>query len=116
MQETSTRSPGSRGGDRVADLDDRANGLVTEDRTRLHLGDVALEDVEVRAADRGRVDSNHDVGRILDGRLGLLFPAAKPGAVVDERLHDSSFAAGGLTAVIVPLRPLASIGHSPEPD
>src|SRR4029077_1651885 len=72
-------------------LDDRADGLVTEDRARLDLGDVALEDVEVCAADRGRVDADDCVGWILNGRVGLLFPSAKPRPVVDECLHGSSF-------------------------
>ena len=54
--------------DRVADLDDRADGLVAEDRAGLHLGHVALEDVQVGAADRGRVDADDRVRRLLDGR------------------------------------------------
>jgi hypothetical protein len=57
--------------DRVAGLDDRADGLVAEDRAGLHLRDVALEDVEVRAADRGRVDPHDGVG--LGGDRGIRY-------------------------------------------
>ena len=56
--------------DRVADLDDRADGLVAEDRPGLHLGDVALEDVQVGPADRRRVDADDRVGRLLDRGSG----------------------------------------------
>src|SRR5204862_3220689 len=75
----------------LAGLDDRADGLVAEDRARLYLRDIALQDVKVGPADRRGVDSNDGVGRILNFRIGLLLPAAQPGPVVDERLHDSSF-------------------------
>jgi hypothetical protein len=77
---------------RVADLDDRADGLVAEDRARLDLGDVAVEDVQVGPADRGRVDPNDRVRRLLDLGIRDLVPGAAPGIVVHERFHGSSFA------------------------
>ena len=87
MHETSTRSPAHDGCDRGADLDDRADGLVAEDRARLHLGHVALEDVQVRAADRGRVDADDRVRRLEDGRVGNGFPRPLSRAVIHECFH-----------------------------
>ena len=50
---------GGHRGDGRADLLDGADGLVAEDRAGRGLGHVALEDVQVGAADRGGVDA-HD--------------------------------------------------------
>jgi hypothetical protein len=52
-----------------------------------HRGHVALEDVQVGAADRGRVDADHDVGRVHDGGVGDVLPALAARTVIDERLH-----------------------------
>src|SRR5687768_18189223 len=49
-----------------AELGDRPDRFVAEDRARLHRGDVALEDVQVGPADRGGVDPNDHVRRLLD--------------------------------------------------
>ena len=49
--------------DGVADLDDGSDGLVAEDPSRLDLGDVALEDVQVGPADRRGVDADDRVRR-----------------------------------------------------
>jgi hypothetical protein len=92
MHETSTRSPGA--GQRrhgATGLDDGADGFVAEDRPRLHLGHVAVEDMEVGPADRRRVDPHDRVGRLLDRGVRNLVPGAVPGTVVHERLHGSSF-------------------------
>ncbi len=70
-----------------ADLDDGADGLVAEDRPRRHLGDVALEDVQIGTADRRRVDAHDRVGRIDDRRVGHGIPGSLAWAVVHERLH-----------------------------
>ena len=70
-----------------ADLDDRADGLVAEDRSRLHLGHVALEDVQVGAADSGRVDPDDRVGRLENFRVGNDFPCPLARSVVDEGFH-----------------------------
>jgi hypothetical protein len=74
-----------------ADLDDRPDRLVAEDRPRHDLGHVSLEDVEISATDRRRVDADDGVGRLDDRRVrhGLPGPLARP--AVDERFHDASF-------------------------
>ena len=59
-----------------ADLDDGADRLVAENRSRLHLGHVALEDVQVGAADRRRVDPDDRVGRLDDRRVGDGLPCS----------------------------------------
>jgi hypothetical protein len=74
MQEPRTRSPRVERRYGVAGLDDGAHRLVAEDRARLNLGHVALEDVQVGAADRGRVDADDRVRRLLDRRVGDLVP------------------------------------------
>ena len=51
---------------RRADLGDRADRLVAEDRPGSHVGHVALEDVQIGAADRRRVDADDRVRRLLD--------------------------------------------------
>ncbi len=51
-------------------------------------GDVAFEDVEIGAADRGRVDTDDRVGVVDDHRVGRLLPCLVAGAMVNERLHD----------------------------
>ena len=61
---TRTRSPTENPRDGVADLGDRADGLVAEDAAVGDRGDVALQDVQVGAADGGGVDLDHDVGRV----------------------------------------------------
>ena len=68
-------------------LDDGPDRLVAEDRPRLDLGHVSLEDVEVRPADRGRVDPHDRVGLVDDLRVGHGIPRALTGTVKDECLH-----------------------------
>ena len=87
MHETSTRSPGTTLRDRGADLLDGADGLMPQDSTCLDLGDVALEDVQVGATDRDRVDPDDDVGVGLQLRVGDLLPAPLAGSVIDECVH-----------------------------
>jgi hypothetical protein len=78
MHDTSTRSPGSRVVTASPILDDCADGPVAEDRPP-DLGDVALEDVEVGAADRGRVDADDRVGRIPMVGSGFSSQLRSPG-------------------------------------
>src|SRR5262245_35473461 len=99
---------------RVAGLDDRSDRLVAEDRAGPHLGDVALEDVEVGPADRRRVDPDDGVRRLLDRGVCDLVPGALPGTVVHECLHGSSFrspsasrACARATSAPAPRRPSA---------
>ena len=56
-------------GDGRARLDDGADGLVAEDGTGLNRRDVALEDVEVAAADRRKIDLDDRVSRELNRRV-----------------------------------------------
>ena len=102
MHETSTWSPGSIVVTAAADLDDRTDGLVAEDRARRHLGNVSLQDVEVGSADRRHVDADDRVRRVDDHRIRDLFPGPLAGAVVHERFH------GGLL-VALPDRRSASL-------
>ena len=60
---------------RRADLEDGADALVPEDPALGHSGHVALEDVQVGAADRGRVDPDDGVGGIDELGVGDLVPA-----------------------------------------
>jgi hypothetical protein len=48
---------------------------------------VALEDVQVRPADRRRVDLDDDVRRVLDPGVLLVLPVLVADAVVDQCLH-----------------------------
>src|SRR5581483_12051058 len=77
-------------GDCRAGGDDHADSLVAEDRARRHLGDVALEDVQVGAADRRAADADDRVGRRLDRRVRHELPGLLARAVIDERLHRVS--------------------------
>ena len=70
------------------DLGDRADAFVAEDASLGDGGDVALQDVQVGAADRRGVDPNDHVRRLQDRGIRYLFPRFLAGAVVDERLHD----------------------------
>src|SRR5919198_4665481 len=83
--------------DRRAGLDDGADRLVAEDRPGLHLGDVAFEDVQVGAADGRGIDPYDCIRRLLNRRVGLLFPATQAGSVIDERLHRYSFLSSRLS-------------------
>ena len=65
--------------DGVADLGDGADRLVAEDAAVGDRGHVALQDVQVGAADRGGVHLDHDVGGFLDGCVGDVFPGFWPG-------------------------------------
>ena len=82
-----------------SDLFDGADGLVTEDAAVGHRGHVALQDVQVGAADRHRVDANDRVGVRLQTSASALPPTPScrdrgtrepssqpPGAVVDPRI------------------------------
>src|SRR5439155_1913455 len=62
---------------------DRADGFMAEDRPRLHLGYVALQDVQIGAADRRGVDADDRVRRHLDHRIRNLVPGPLSGTVID---------------------------------
>lgn len=75
-----------QGGDGGAGGDDDSDCFVAEDRARRHLGDVALEDVQIGAADRRAADADDRVSRFLDRRVRDEFPRLLARAVIDERL------------------------------
>jgi hypothetical protein len=79
--------PGPETGHGVADLGDRADRLVAQDPAVRDGRDVALEDVQVGAADGGRVDLRDDVGGVPQDRVGDVLPDLVAGSVIDERLH-----------------------------
>ncbi len=62
-----------------ADLGDRADGLVADDAAVDHRRQVALEDVQVGAADRGRVDPHDRVGVGGEYGVGTSSQALTPG-------------------------------------
>jgi hypothetical protein len=79
---------------RRADRDDGPDRLVAEDATLFDGGHVPLEDVQVGPADGGRVDLDHDVGRVDGLRIGDGFPGLLAGTVIDECLHRLLLATG----------------------
>ena len=88
MQDTSTRSPSFSVGDARTRLDDGADGLVAQDGHWIHLGDIALEDVQVGPADRKRrpIWTMTSVG-VQDSRIGDCLPGSQAWPVVDESFH-----------------------------
>ena len=90
MQDTRTRSPGRTRLHAGAHGFDGADGFVAEDAAVDDRGDVALEDVEVGAADGGGVDADDGVGVVDEDGVGDLFPGLLTGSVVHECLHDCS--------------------------
>lgn len=67
---------------------DSAHRLVAQDAARFHLRYVALEDVQVGAADGHRVNADDDVRVRFQIWVWHLVPAALAGAVVDECVHE----------------------------
>ena len=90
MQETSTRSPGRTVRTSLPTSTISPTASWPEDRARTHLGHVALEDVQVRAADGDGVDPDDRVGGVLDAGVRDLLPGGLPGAVEDEAFHGAS--------------------------
>jgi hypothetical protein len=75
--------------DRCADLDDVAHCLVAEDSPGGYGGYVPAQDVQVSAADRGRVDLNDDVGGFDHVRVWHYLPSLITRSVIDESLHGN---------------------------
>jgi hypothetical protein len=70
------------------DLDvDGPDGLMAEDPAGGHLGEVALEDVQVAAADGRGVNRDDGIGGVDQCGVGYFVPALLVGTVVDERFH-----------------------------
>ena len=72
----------------ATDFDDDAHRLVAQDVAALHRRLVAVEEVEIRAADRGRGDPDDDVGRLFDDGIGDGVDADIAGTVPAERFHE----------------------------
>src|SRR5580693_8814787 len=73
--------------DAVADLVDGPDRLVAQDPAAAHLRQVALENVQVGTADRGRIHLHDNVAVIGDLGIGHLVPGLAPGTVVNEGSH-----------------------------
>src|SRR5271156_5826733 len=71
-------------------LVDDARTFMAENAPRLAGRDVALENVQVRAADRGLADPDDGVGGGVDHRLGSFFNRFLAWAKIDERFHCRS--------------------------
>ena len=64
-----------------------ADALVAEDATVDDRRQIALENVEVRAANRRRRDVHYGVGGVPDLRPRPILPRPLAWAVIDERFH-----------------------------
>ena len=82
------------GGHTGADRLDGPDRLMPEDGARRGLRDIALEDVQIAAADRRGVDPHDGIGGIHDRRIRDGVPGALAGAVVDEGPHAGTGAIG----------------------
>ncbi len=71
-------------------FDHRPHSLVTEYPSWGHLGNVTLQDVEVRPADGHRVDLDDHVGIGLQLGVGDLVPALLIRAVINDRSHGAT--------------------------
>jgi hypothetical protein len=80
--------PCCRSAHAVADLRDGPDGLMAQDPAVADRGQVALEDVQVGAADGGRVDPHDDIAVVGDLRVRYFFPGLQTGTLVDEGSHD----------------------------
>ncbi len=76
--------------DAVADLVDGPDRLVTQNPAVAHLRQVALENVQVGTADRGRIHLHDNVAVIGDLGVGYLVPGLAAGTVVNEGSHAAS--------------------------
>ena len=85
---TTTRSPFLQLRDGAADLDDLAHRLVAEDVARLHRRQVAVEEVQVRAADAVEVILMITSVGVLDLRVGDGVDADVALAVPAECFHS----------------------------
>ena len=69
------------------DLDHLTHELVAEDVAAHHAGDEAVEEVQVRAADRAGGHLHDGIARVLDARIGNVVAADVLLAVPAERFH-----------------------------
>ena len=95
MQETSTRSPGRTLRTAAPTSSTVPTASWPSTVPAVHLGHVALEDVQVGAADRHGVDADDGIGVVDDRRVGDLLPVGLTGTVVDECVHGFLRSWGG---------------------
>src|ERR1019366_692107 len=74
--------------DRGAHRFDRSDRLVTEDSPVGCGGEITFHDVQVRPANRCRINPDDGVRGGRDLRLRCVLPGHAPRSVVDERLHE----------------------------
>jgi len=76
---------------------------VAQNTSFFNLGNVALEDVQVGAADGGGINASNHISGFKDGRIRNFLPRPLACAVVNNCLHNDSFVEfyGGGAAVIM---------------
>ena len=77
-------------GHSLTDLGHDADPFVTEDASVLHGGNVPLEDVQIRPADRRRLDLDDRVCGLLNLRSRHLLPGDRTRTLIHHGLHVSS--------------------------
>ena len=80
-----------------ANLDDLAHGLVAHHVAGVHLGDHAIVDVQVRAADGAGRDADDAVPPVLDARVRHMLAAHVMLAVPGDGFHGAAPSRGGGT-------------------
>jgi hypothetical protein len=70
-----------------AELLDHAHGLVSEDGARLHAGDGASHEMQIRAADCRCGDADYSVGGLLNLPLGHILEADIADVMKNDGLH-----------------------------
>jgi hypothetical protein len=88
MQEIRTRSPGLKVV--TAAPTDDAHALMTQYPAGGAGGDVALEDVQIGAADDGLDHPDDGVARVLDHGHGPVFERLLARSLVNKRLHGAA--------------------------
>lgn len=86
---------GLEGADGVAAFFDDTDALMADGGAFVARRHVALQDVQVGAADGGVDDLDDGVGRLLDGRLGLVLELDGVLTAVDEGFHGGCLCLAG---------------------
>ncbi len=73
----------------LADRLDDTDTLVAQGAPGLDGGHIALEDVQIGAAEGGVGDAHHGIRGMLDARLGFVLPDPLARPVIDECFHGS---------------------------
>src|SRR5690242_9953679 len=75
---------GDEGRYRGPDVGHHADALVPECATLLHRGHIALQNVQVSAANCAGRDADNRIGGLLEHRTGAFFPGATAGTAIDQ--------------------------------